>query len=432
MLLNRFAKDRNGNVATMFALAIVPIIGFVGAAIDFGRAATLRTSLQAAIDSAALTLSKEAAGLTSAQLSQKATDYVTAQFNRPEAKNLAITVSYATAPSKLTLGGSATVDTAFMKVLGIQKMDIGSSTTVQWGMSRLRVALVLDNTGSMASSGKMTALKTATKNLLTQLKNAAVTNGDIYVSIIPFSKAVNVGASNYNQSWIRWDLWDAANGSFSGGCNGWGWGNGGCSGWGAGGGTWVADNHNTWNGCVTDRDQDYDTKNTAPAAGTSATLFPAEQYSACPVAMMGLSYDWNALSGKVDAMQPDGNTNQAIGLQWGWQSLTSAPFTIPAKDPNYQYQDVIILLSDGLNTQDRWYTNQASIDARQKLTCDNVRAAKITLYTVQVNTGGDATSTLLQQCATDSGKFFLLTSANQMVSTFNQIGTTLSKLYISK
>ena len=63
-------------------------------------------------------------------------------------------------------------------------------------------------------------------------------------------------------------------------------------------------------------------------------------------------------------MQPVGNTNQAIGLQLGWQSLTAAPFTVPAKDPNYTYKQVIILLTDGLNTQDRWYTSAASIDAR--------------------------------------------------------------------
>ena len=57
---------------------------------------------------------------------------------------------------------------------------------MKWGNTRLRVALVLDNTGSMADDGKMAALKTATNSLLTQLKTAASNNGDVYVSIIPF------------------------------------------------------------------------------------------------------------------------------------------------------------------------------------------------------------------------------------------------------
>jgi hypothetical protein len=60
-----------------------------------------------------------------------------------------------------------------------------------------------------------------------------------------------------------------------------------------------------------------------------------------------------------------------------------------------------------------------------------VKAAGITLYTVQVNTGGDATSTMLKDCASDPGKFFLLTNAAQIVTTFGQIGTSLSKLRLA-
>jgi hypothetical protein len=193
---------------------------------------------------------------------------------------------------------------------------------------------------------------------------------------------------------------------------------------------WTPADHSTWNGCVTDRDQNYDVTNDAALSG--GTLYPAEQYSSCPASLMQLSNDWTALSAKIDAMQPAGNTNQAIGLQMGWQSLTAAPFTVPAFDSNYQYNQVIILLTDGLNTEDRWYTNQSSIDAREQKACDNIKAAGVTLYTVQVNTGSDPTSTLLQNCASSSSKFFLLTSSTQIITTFNQIGTALSELRLAQ
>ena len=113
------------------------------------------------------------------------------------------------------LNGSATINTNFLSVLGIDQINITASTTSTWGNTRLRVALVLDNTGSMASSNKMTALKTASQNLLTQLKSAAINRGDVYVSIIPFNKDVNVDASNVSASWLRWDLWEAVNGTCS-------------------------------------------------------------------------------------------------------------------------------------------------------------------------------------------------------------------------
>jgi len=72
------------------------------------------------------------------------------------------------------------------------------------------------------------------------------------------------------------------------------------------------------------------------------------------------------------------------------------------------------------------------------MTCDNIKNAGITIYTVQVNTDAEATSAVLQYCAgtragvADASKFFLLTSSTQIVSTFQQIGTQLSKLRIAR
>jgi hypothetical protein len=145
---------------------------------------------------------------------------------------------------------------------------------------------------------------------------------------------------------------------------------------------------------------------------------------------------------EVNNMQPGGSTDQPIGLVWGWQTLVGGgPFTAPSMNPNYQYKQVIILLSDGLNTQDRWYGNGYStstqVDSRMydqngNGTCTNIKAAGITIYTIQVNTDGSPTSTLLQHCASDPGKFFLLTSADEIVTTFGEIGTALSNLRLAK
>ncbi len=408
----------------MLAFTAIPMMGAVGMAVDYTRANATRTAFQAALDSTALMLSKTAANQSAAALQTSATNYFNALFTPTNASNIAISASYASnGGSKVTLSGSATVTTNFLAILGFNKINITANSTATWGNTRLRVALVLDNTGSMQSDSKMTALKTASQNLLTQLKTAATTADDVYVSIVPFSKDVNLDPTNYAASWLDWDDWDAANGSCSSSrystqssCT-------------QNGKRWTPNSHSTWNGCVTDRDQNFDTTNDAPTSG--GTLYPAEQYSSCPAATMGLSNDWTKLSNKINAMQPNGNTNQAIGLQVGWQTLTASPFSVPAMDSNYTYTQVIILLTDGLNTQDRWYSNASSIDTRQQKTCDNIKAAGITLYTVQVNTGNDPTSTLLQNCATDSSKFFLLNSANEIVTTFNQIGTALSNLRLS-
>jgi hypothetical protein len=66
--------------------------------------------------------------------------------------------------------------------------------------------------------------------------------------------------------------------------------------------------------------------------------------------------------------------------------------------------------------------------------CDNAKAAGITVYTIQVNTHtpADPTSAVLQYCASGTANFYVVTSANQTLSVFNSIGTSLSKLRVAK
>jgi Flp pilus assembly protein TadG len=436
----RFIAAEDGNIAVIFAIALVPILGFVGAAIDYTRANAARSSMQAALDSTALMVSKDLSQgiITTSQVSSKAQSYFTALYTNNDAKSVSVSATYTASSSmgsNIQVNGSGAVTTDFLKVAGFPTINFNSSSTAAWGSVRMRVAMALDNTGSMAEDGKMPAMQNAAKALVDQLSALAKNPGDIYISIVPFAKDVNVGASNYNQSWIDWTDWDAANGSDE--CTKYKK-NGNCKSY-----VWVPDDHDSWTGCVTDRDQDYDTKNTAPT--NSATRFPAEEYVSgnekyCKSGnnpylqpIMPLSYNWSALKTLIGNMQPTGNTNQSIGMAWAWMSLTqSDPLNAPAKDPNYTYKDAIILLSDGLNTQNRWYGNAAQIDARQKTLCDNAKTAGITVYTIQVNTGGDPTSAVLQYCASGPQNFYVVTSASQTAAVFSSIGTSLSKLRVAK
>jgi Flp pilus assembly protein TadG len=432
----RFAVDEQGNTLIVFALAFIPLIGLTGAAVDYSRANSVRTAMQAAADTTSLMVAQSANSENAATVQSQAAGYYRALFTRADATNLSVTTTKSSSSgSTIVVSATATYKTSFMGVMGFSSIPLAVSSTATFANARLRVALVLDNTGSMADSGKITALKTATTNLLAQLKSSAIKNGDVYVSIIPFVKDVNAGSSNYNATWIDWTDWNAGNGtcSDSGGRT-----QSSCS------GQWTASDHNTWNGCVMDRGDEtgpnaanYDTNVVKPKSSITATLFAAEQYGSCPQAAMGLTHDWTSMQQLVNNMTPNGSTNQNIGLALGWMSLVGGgPFTAPALDPKYTYSQVIILLTDGLNTQDRWYGDGSStatqVDARQSLTCANIKNAGITLYTIQVNTDGSPTSTLLQNCASDASKFFLLTSAGEIVTTFTSIATKLSKLHIAK
>jgi Mg-chelatase subunit ChlD len=322
----------------------------------------------------------------------------------------------------MKLDGSATVNTTFARVIGHQQIAISATSEVIWGIKKLNLALVLDNTGSMDSNNKMGALKTAAHNLLTTLKNAAKVDGDVKVAIVPFATDVNVGTGYANADWIDWTDWETKNGTCSknqyksqSSCT-------------SNNGVWTPAAHSNWNGCVWDRDQNNDVSNAAPVVGSTSTMFAAHQASACPVSMMPLSYDWPALNNKIDAMTPTGYTNITIGLAWGWQALSNvAPLNAPAPAPDLD--KVIVLLTDGENTQNRWTTSSSSIDARTSAVCANIKAANIKIYTVRVI---DGNASLLQNCATNPSMYYDVQQADQLNNVFNSIAQNLANLRIAK
>jgi Flp pilus assembly protein TadG len=546
----RFAGANQGNIAVIFAIALVPVVSFVGAAIDYSRANNARSSMQAALDSTALMLSKDLSSgiITTSDITTKAQSYFTALYHNTEAQSISISATYTVANgslgSTIMLNGSGYITTDFMQVAGFPTLDFNTTSTTAWGNTRMRVAMVLDNTGSMAQNGKMTALQSAAKSMIDTLSGFNKQTGDVYISIIPFSKDVNADASNLNQSWINWTEWEAepaylvqngypsgwntttagsncpftnssqgftcmdrpatatgarststipSSGTYSGYiCPSVDRGNklpgktgiyyNGCyttntvpgqtiaTGSGASCGStpncscqhsgssricstpttythpWrataaAAPAHSTWTGCINDRDKDYDTTNTAPGSDTASpsTQFYAEQWNGClPATVTGMSNQWSTLKSQIDSMSPSGNTNQAVGLAWGWLSLstTNPPLQAPAKDSNYVYKNYIVLLSDGLNTQDRWSATQSDIDARQEILCRNIKADtsnNVTIFAVQVNINSqDPTSQVLQDCASGSNNFQMITAASQTADAFNNILNQISKLRVAR
>lgn len=536
----RFARAQQGNIAVIFAIALVPVLGFVGAAVDYSRAVQARTSLQVALDSAALMVSKDLSNgtITEADIETKVKSYFTGLYTgRPGTVSTAdIRASYtpkdSSGMSNVVVTGSGTMPTDFMRVAGYSSLGFSATSTSVWGNTRMRVAMVLDNTGSMAQNGKMTALQSAAKDMIDTLSTYNKQDGDVYISIIPFSKDVNVGTGNVNASWINWKEWEAeppilvnnkssafnsavggsncpfsqsnhgftcmdrpatvsgarsvntipSTGTYAGyicpsidsgrklpgryniyyngcyttatgpsascgsstACTCTGSGNGKiCHLW-RGDGTAAtaaaAPAHSTWTGCITDRDQDYDTKNIAPGSDSAApsSQFYAEQWSGClPATVTSMSNQWQTLKDQISAMSPSGNTNQAVGLAWGWQSLSTSnpPISAPAKASNYVYKDYIVLLSDGLNTQNRWSQTQSDIDDRQEILCRNVKgdtSNPVTIFTIQVNiNNADPKSQVLQDCATN-GYFQMITSASQTSDAFKNVLTQISKLRVAK
>jgi hypothetical protein len=61
-MFKRFLRSERGNLGPTFAVALLPVIGMTGAAVDYSRASSQRQSLQAAVDAAALHAATAEAG----------------------------------------------------------------------------------------------------------------------------------------------------------------------------------------------------------------------------------------------------------------------------------------------------------------------------------------------------------------------------------
>jgi Flp pilus assembly protein TadG len=400
---SRFAGDARGGVAPMFALAIVPVIGLVGAAVDYSRGNAARTAMLASLDATALMLSRDAANMQPSEVSAKATSFFNAQFSRPEVKDLVVSATLSSPQQGsfvLDVNASGNVPTTFTRLIGQQRLDISSSAQVKWGVKKLELALVLDNTGSMASSGKMTELKAAAKNLLTTLQTAAKQPGDVKIAIVPFDKIVNIGTGFAASGFINYSLHNIQQAN--------------------------------WQGCVEDRDQPNDTQDTAPTA-SSSTKYPAVACSGVtsimPLTDILDTAGFTNLNAKIDAMNPAGNTNVTIGLVWGWHALTKSEPLTEGSDPSPDKDKVIVLLTDGDNTQNRWTTSGSSIDARTAAACTNAKAANIKIYTVRVIDGDAA---LLKACATKPNMYYNVNQASQLNSVFSSIAQNLANLRLAK
>ncbi len=565
--LRTFFKSDHGNIAMMFALSLIPIMIGAGAGLDFARAMLVRQQMSEALDAAALAVGSTS-GLSQNDAQNLAQNYFNSNYTVDQTQYgkpvVIIPDTGYNSKGSVTITASDTMPTVLVKLIGINSIPISTSSNVVWGQTKLWVALVLDNSGSMvygdSSGSKMAALKSAANQLLTILQNASTTAGDVQVSIVPFVKSVNVGMANVGTSWIDWTDWESppivdqtnyvyqkdtdavlnghplntfgpgdscpydgskgyvcaptnvndsnctapsgpdcpptppftipTSGAYAGyicpsmhsfgsqdglgyhfyngcwvgttstyyavvssgssaNCNGHATSNCFCSNLGFGyscyakvwNHTWVVNSHSSWTGCVTDRKQNYDIANTTP--GAANTLFAAENNHFCGTATVTpLGYNWTNLASQINAMTANGATDQAIGIAHGWQTLTpgnpyGAP-SVPANTTRY-----MIVLSDGLNTEDRWWgdgytentTADGYIDAREKSTCDAAKADGIVIYAIYVNVGnvgGAGNSAPLLYCASDATKYYALTSTNSVGTTFQQIAQEITNLRVVK
>src|SRR5947209_8843003 len=119
-----FKRDAEGSVVGTFALSLVPIVGLVGAAVDYSAASNARTSLQVSLDAALLAGAKD--GTTS--WTDTALNTFNANLNPKTATNINPTFQLTSARA-YSGTVTATVPSNFLGVLGVSGINISATGT---------------------------------------------------------------------------------------------------------------------------------------------------------------------------------------------------------------------------------------------------------------------------------------------------------------
>src|SRR5579883_3529048 len=238
-LWRRLARNREGNVALIFGLAMIPIVCAAGVAIDATRAYQVKVRLGTAMDAAALAVGSSTAPSTitdptaiQAWMGQRLTNYFKANYP-PGAlgQNVTITpVGTSSNPSgnltssSVTFQAQATVPMTFMSLVGFKPVTVTVTNQIHKSAG-LEVVLVLDNTGSMlcgpndgaptyspaslcqgnvvasdtnctnpSNQSRICTLRNAATQFVNTLVNAISSQQQLLIGVVPYVTTVNVGS----------------------------------------------------------------------------------------------------------------------------------------------------------------------------------------------------------------------------------------------
>ena len=467
-------KDQRGAAIVLFALAAVPMVGFVGMATDTARAYLVKSRMSSALDAAGLAGGRK---FFAPDRDQQINMFFQANF--PLGYMNAVLsgphISVDEAAEKLTLSAGATIPTTFMKVLGFHDLQVSAQTEITREMQALDVVIAMDMSGSMTSSSGSSSRISAARQAATDLVNILYgnngTNDLLNIGLVPWNSKVNVmtEGTSFDETMTTTTPVTAYTHPITGAGQS---------------DVYFANNSSVplfapppadWRGCVYNRyidnaftDDDADIfmgLQTMPGGDWPAWEFvgpEGEPVSGGTCTSSGghgectpcLGHGITPLQGTkqtvidaiADLQNPRGTTNIPQGLGWAWRVLMpDPPFTEAVADPDYDLQRAIVLLTDGQNFggvgdgYKRVFGGGSSagpdgMNDRLRLLSTNIKSAGVVLYVIQFANNGTALQTLLKEVASgpESPFYHYAPDDAALRAVFREIANDLSELRLSK
>ena len=450
-----FRKDTNGNVAMMFAISLLVLIGFLSVAIDLSKGFFAQQRLQNTTDAIALLAAKDKSLDTDAKLEAAAQALYDATY--PGNTGVRIEIEDVQRDGdKVTIVARNNIDTFFAGVFNTSSLDVGVTSSAVFATKALDVALVLDTTFSMSENNKLGGLKVAANNLLTTFDE--LDNENLRVSVVPFAQYVNVGLSRRNAEWLdvpadsttrgeqvcrmKRDVISTSNCrrvartcsadgvsydcSFTRCDRQFGPEYESCT---------SPVSRQTWTGCVGSRENGYDER-----AAYNGRKIPGLLNTTCGAELQELSNNMTTAKRTVSTMRAErqnGDTYIPSGVLWGWRTLNEdVPLSSGGANVVADRDKVMIVMTDGQNEGSKSGvlhngSNRNDANAKTAATCEAAKRDGITVYTIAYDVNDAVTKRLLERCATNVSNFYDADNASDLNEAFQSIGDALNELRIS-
>lgn len=391
-----FYHNTAGAISPLFALAVVPVLLGVGVAADYARLVQARTELAAALDGAVLAAAQSSLTSDEARIEVGKT-YFAKNFTDEQFVGSEATISITS--GRVIARAQMDMQTSFMRLAGIDSMNLSGEAQARLpAAGDAELVLVLDYSGSMNSHGKYDRMAEAAIEMIESLEVAAE-DVNFKVGLVPFSAMVrtSMSASYVNQS----------------------------------------SSGTTWTGCTQDRAYPYNTGVATPGtnqdskwgyiegSGENNGNYGCSAYDNKHLTIRPLSTDLESVKDQLEAMRPLGNTNIALGAEFGWNLLDPAlPFAEAAPYTDQNTRKYLVLLTDGVQTSKEWGNgnNRSVGNAQSNLLalCSGMRAKDITVFTIAYDITDPAVTNLLQSCA--PGRYFEpAVNGNDLSAVFSEI-----------
>ena len=152
---NRLIADRRGNVAIIFGLCLLPMLGLAGIAIDYSVAAAAQARLNSIADAAALAAVSvaENPNLTTPSQTQAQGMFTSALKTMPNvtlSAPVTLTPTLTATSLAVKVDYTATVQTTMSNIIGISSLTISGTASASRAMPKyLDFYIVVDTSGSM-------------------------------------------------------------------------------------------------------------------------------------------------------------------------------------------------------------------------------------------------------------------------------------------